>query len=120
MQVKVLPEWSNSYGTFYPHYVTFENGDVAITNKTKENAFSVGQELQYELVGEDNVGNQKFKEYRENPSQSQGQGSNASFALSYAKDITVARITTGLEADKELMNDLIKTANIFNKWLNEN
>ena len=116
--VEVLPEWSNSNGTFYPHKVTFENGDVAIANKKTQNAYSIGQELKYQITGQDNVGNNKFKEVKE-PYMGGGakkQYSNSSFALSYAKDLAVAHITKGNDFGSK---EILAVAEVFNNWLNE-
>ena len=126
-KVEMLQEWSNANGTFYPHKVTFENGDVAIANKKSQNAYIAGQEIKYQIVGQDNVGNNKFKEVKEDYSYGGGgrpkggysKGSNASFALSYAKDIAVAFINNENE-DNLSSDDILALANKFNKWLNEN
>lgn len=71
-KVEMLQEWSNSYGVFHPHKCTFENGDIAITNKKEVNALTVGQEIQYQITGQDNAGNNKFKEIQEEKSYSGG------------------------------------------------
>lgn len=119
-KVEMLKEWSNPNGTFFPHKVTFENGDVAIANKKTQNAYSEGQEIQYTLDGVDALGNKRFKEHREDTFQGKKkQGSNASFALAYAKDWAVAKITAGT-VNSATTADIIKIADRFNKWLNEN
>ncbi len=118
-KVEMLPEWSNDYGTYYPHKVTFENGDVAIANKKSKDAFTINQEIQYEIVGQDPAGNNKFKEVQDE-SYTPGfkkQGGNASFALSYAKDLGIAHINKGAEFGA---TEIIQVAEKFNKWLNEN
>jgi hypothetical protein len=118
--VEILESWSNSYGTFYPHKVTFDNGDVAIANKVTEHAYTIGQELTYELNGQDKQGNNRFKEVEEQPTYSGGnfkKGGNASFALSYAKDIAVAYINNSKPIST---NDIIIMAKDFNEWLNNN
>ncbi len=116
-KVEMLPEWTGANGTFFPHKVTFENGDIAIANKKTQNAYSEGQEIQYTLDGVDNYGNKRFKEHRESTYSGGKKGSNASFALSYAKDLAVAHIRNGVEYKAD---DIMKVAGKFNQWLNEN
>ncbi len=121
-KVEMLREFTSSHGTvLYPHRVTFENGDIATANKVKQNAFKEGQEIQYELE-EDARGNKKFKEYKEAAYSGGGKkGSNASFALSYAKDLYVKdmeKINHGMS--EEVAKKIMICAGMFNKWLNEN
>lgn len=112
--VEVLPSWSNSNGTFYPHKVTFDNNEIAIANKKKERAFAIGQEIKYQITGQDNIGNLKFKEVQDQPytGGSGKKGSNASFALSYSKDLVIG--------DKVTIEQILPTASKLLKWLNEN
>ena len=116
--VEILDPWSNNYGTFYPHKCTFENGDVAITNKVEADALKVGQELNYEITGQDKLGNNKFKEIQEEKRKPFGpRGSNASFALAYSKDWAIAQLMNGENVSTK---DILKIADKFNEWLNEN
>lgn len=124
--LEMLPEWSNSNGTYYPHKVTFENGETAIANKKKQNAYQIGRELEYQIVGEDKVGNKKFKEIQQNNfnnSYKSKSVSNASFALSYAKDIMCKFVETHNVTDDKadaIADRAISIATKFNNWLNEN
>lgn len=119
--VEMLQEWTHqaSGDTMYPHKVMFENGDIAIANKKKPNAYTVGQEIKYTLQGQDNQGNWKFKEVQQKQNWNRGgkQGGPASFALSYAKDLAVARINNGTTTSSQ---DVLKVASEFTKWLKEN
>ena len=110
--VEMLEEWSGNHGTFYPHKVLFENGDIAIANKKTQNAYTVGETLKYEITGQDPAGNNKFKEVKDDfvPGK-RSKGSNASFALSYAKDLVVA--------DKVKIENILPIAEKLNNWLNE-
>ena len=117
-KVEMLPEWSNSHGTYYPHKIHLENNDVGIINKKSKNAYSKGQELTYELNGTDNVGNNKIKEIKpEFNGYKKSQGNNASFALSYAKDLAIANISQGKEVTAK---QVVKVAETFNDWLKAN
>ncbi len=118
-QVEMLQEWTHqaSGDTMYPHKVMFENGDIAIANKKTPNAYTTGQEIKYKITGQDNMGNNKFSEVQENKPWGQKQQSTASFALSYAKDMAIARIEKGSDVKSE---DVLKVATMFNEWLQAN
>ena len=114
--VEMLPEWSNSYGTFYPHKCTFENGDIAITNKAKQNAFKEGQELKYEITGQDNSGNNKFKEIQED----QRQGDKDKIQIYIIKQSALRRAIEHLkEKEPELLTkeNVIKLAEYYTNWV---
>ncbi len=119
--------WKSKYGDdMYPWEVEMEGGDVGTAN-TKDadpsKAWPVGGEVTYN-VEETDKGN-KFQRVYDNPAQgpksgsSGSKGSNASFALSYAKDLGVAYVAAG-KLDGGLPENIKKTASGFKKWLDEN
>lgn len=116
--VKEVKEWSNDYGTFYQHLIEMLNGDKIEISKKKK--YEPGQELTYEIVGD--PGQHEFTKAKtaQKPQDhfKAGKGSNASFALSYAKDIAIAAYENG--GDKLSTDNILAVASKFNKWLNEN
>ena len=100
-------EWKNDYGTFFPHRVTFDNKDKVVINKTKKDAYQVGQELEYEITGEDKVGNIKAKEVRENP-----QDKIQTYIIRQSSVRTAVEYHTS-----ESIEDVLKTAEKIETWV---
>ena len=76
--------------------------------------------MKYEITGQDKQGNNKFKELKEEftgGGYKKPQSNNASFALSYAKDLGIAHINQGKDFGAK---EIIQVAEKFNSWLNEN
>ena len=116
-KVEMLPEWSNANGTFYPHKVTFENGDIAIANKKKENAYSSGQEIDYEIVGQDKMGNNKFKEIQE---EYKGGGDKGKIQTYIIKQSSLTRAIEHLKClgtDKLTKENVIALAEYYTNWV---
>lgn len=104
----------------YYHNVEMENGDKL--NIGKKRKLNIGDELTYEITGDDQHEYRKAKSaVAPPPSQggySKKSGNNASFALSYAKDTIV-----GLGAYDNLNEIGVETTRLadhFLKWLNKN
>ncbi len=97
------------YGTTYGHWLTMDNGDKGICNKKKQNAFEVGQEITYEIEMKTSKSGNSYGVIKESQPANGFNGSfngggfkggvtqskDASFALAYAKDQTVAMIEAG-------------------------
>ena len=128
-QAKYLGRTWEAHGkTFYVHGIAFENGDFGEYSSIsdQQTKFVVGQDAFYEMSGE--PGKIKIKpaqdpydgwsktgssspKPKETPEQK-----NRGFALSYAKDIVIARLQSkGYEFDEM---ELLQLADSFNQWLN--
>lgn len=55
-------DWESQYGRMFSYILHFNNGDEAIFNTKTQDAFSVGQEISYQLTGQtDNNGTPRAK-----------------------------------------------------------
>jgi hypothetical protein len=120
IQIRKWESPDKSRVMFY-HVIALDNGDKGSVGKQTEGAIKVGDSLTYTIDGD------KIKEVRQNGFGGGGfrggrsQGSPASFALSYAKDLAVANIG---KSDKPLEMDgladkVIATAVKFHTFLKE-
>jgi len=120
-------QFTNNYGTFYGYYLTFDNGDNGgYTSKTSYDQalkFSLGDFIYYDFEKNGKYG-KVLNPSKDNPAdKNQGftggrkTGSNASFALSYAKDLACANISIGKDISAI---DMCKVADKFLEWLNSN
>ena len=106
--------WTGEYGTFYTFEYEFEDGTIGLANhQTDTPKFKEGEFIEYEITGQDKMGNNKIKFIQSNFNSfpKKGNGNNKSFALSYAKDLVVA--------DRISVNDILMYADNFNEWLNK-
>jgi hypothetical protein len=111
-------------GRIWYHKLELDNGEVGEIGKKTENAFKIGDTLSY--TSETSEYGLKFKAVTDYNTNGGGgfkggaRGSNASFALSYCKDITVALIP--LHPDKtptDWTATTLAMADKFNNWLKE-
>lgn len=124
--IKPGEAYSTQYGTLYPAWVTFENGDIGTINKKSPGALQVGQEMTYILEPKvSKSGNEYFKikevtEYHK-PGGGSESNKNRAFALSYAKDLAVANVQNlGDMVDTvKLAQKVCKVADILLAWLND-
>lgn len=107
-EIGSINRWDGPNGTVFYHTILLANGDKGSIGKKTENAFARGDSLTYTI--EHNEKGNKIREYREQPNaqagqsnghgggqpRSGGQGSCASFATAYSKDVYVAMIAAGL------------------------
>ena len=112
-------DYEGKYGMMYYHTIEFDNGDKGqYCSKSKEqNKFVVDKEADYTIEKTEKNGytNYTIKPYTENTFQGGGgkkQSNNASFALSYSKDLVIA--------GKVSIEQILETANKLNNWLNSN
>ena len=117
-EIHQIKPFNNSYGTTYYHQLLLENGEKIEIGKKKE--MKVGWEITYS-VDVDGSQHEYSKAKSEQPQnqvfQKKGgsKGGNASFALSYAKDLAVAYVGQGKDFTSD---EIIKVAEAFNDWLN--
>jgi len=124
MKAQVISVKAN--GTWEAHDKTFHKFEITIGEHTGEYStnkfvdkdaddfpFKVGQEAEYEYTPHEKFPKIKLpaKEYRGGHGKRNG-GGNASFALSYAKDLVVG--------DKVGIDKILETATKLNNWLNDN
>lgn len=115
--------WDGPNGTVYYFKLSMDNGDLGEIGKKKSDALKVGDELTY-TIEQTQYGN-KFKEVREGfgGGGKQAPRSLAAFALSYAKDISVARMETSPNSEITVDQIATKTMGIageFLRWMREN
>ena len=122
--------YTTQHGTFYNYQLTFDNGDVGQYGSKKESIkllpFGDGDTLYYEYHGgqypkikKPSKNNPNDNSYSNNSNRSNSTGrtnsysNNASFALSYAKDLAVAHIAKGNEFGSK---EIIKVADALLTW----
>jgi len=118
--------WEGSHGTMWTYFVQIQTMDDKTfrgeANSKSENIndlpYKIEDEVEFEHTESQGEYPDKLKIQKEGQSQYSGnkaKGNNRSFALSYAKDLAVARIaSSGLANDTEV---IIKQADAFVKWL---
>lgn len=113
--------YESKYGTMYKFNYTFDDGiTLSSQHKDASKAFKIGDEVEYEVKGENTYGKygsvqKPQEEYSSGKSYSKGNLS--SFALSYAKDLAVAHISQGLQPTP---NQVCEDAEVFLNWLKNN
>jgi hypothetical protein len=115
-----IREWAGNNGTVYYHKLEMDNGEIGEIGKKKNNAFQIGDSLTY--TSEESQYGLKFKAAQENGFKGgfKSQGSPASFALSYSKDIIVAAMPFHQEKTVAEMTDAcIGIAKKFHAFLKE-
>ncbi len=120
--------WEGQYGTMYTFNIklqtmndlTFQGVANAKSETIEGLPYKVGEEVEFEHTESGNEYPDKLKIKKEGADNYQnrpdtgGKGSNRSFALSYAKDLAVARINNGMQYDAK---SIIEQADDFVKWL---
>lgn len=115
--IKPAGSFDSQHGTLYKSVYEFEDGTVLTANhKTEVSKYKAGDEVEYEVTKDDPKWGKSGKVSSINNFQKKG-NNNASFALSYSKDIYIAKIAAGQDPQGKTLLD---TANLFLKWLNEN
>ena len=112
-EIRSVNSYESKYGTFYAHEILMENWDAWQLSKKTEGSIKVGDELNYTIT--ENEYGFKIKEVRDFPTNQQWgkkKGWNASFALSYAKDLVVAGKTD--------VGTILEQATKFKEWLDNN
>lgn len=129
LEIKGTGSWeSQQYGTMYIYMIKLQTmsdlefeGEANAKSKTVEGLpYKVGEEVEFEHTESGNQYPDKLKIKKEDSNYSGGggkaKGNNRSFALSYAKDLAVARMKhdTNVHTDTE---SIIKQADKFVTWL---
>lgn len=109
-QSKPNGNWKNDKGLFYSFKYQFEDGVQGFANHKQDKAKPNGTSVEYNLT-KDIKGNNRISFVTQNSFGATSK-SNASFALSYAKDLVIS--------DKVKIEDIILTAEKLNNWLNNN
>ena len=110
--------YDSQYGTLYKFDYEMEDGASLSANHKSQTPFPVGTEVEYEIKGTTEYGNYgkvgkpQVGNFSSNGTQKKSQGSTASFALSYAKDLVVA--------GKIEFEQILPSATKLNNWLKEN
>lgn len=122
-KVKAITEvktWNGPKGTVYYHNVEMENGDKL--NIGKASQLNIGDELTYEFTGD--LGQHEYTKAKSVQPQQQSYSkgfkkgsSNASFALSYAKDWCGILHNAGQQMNSD---HVLACADKFLQWLNDN
>jgi hypothetical protein len=113
---EILPRGSKEgkYGLMYQYTYTFEDGSKLAAQHKQENPFNVGDSVDVEKKGSTQYGDYGTVS-KPKPQFGKG-GNNASFALSYAKDLIVP--SAGNRPPETIIEDTIKIADEFLNWLN--
>lgn len=129
--------WEGQYGVMYTYMIKLQTmndltfqGEANAKSETIEGLpYKVGEEVEFEHTESTSSHPDKMKIKKEGADQHQGnspdkggKGSNRSFALSYAKDLAVARLnsktnTDGLGDPHTDTESIIKQADKFVQWL---
>ncbi|MDA1120890.1 MAG: hypothetical protein O2887_10450 [Bacteroidetes bacterium] len=116
-----LKSWTSPQGSSFNFTVlTFENGDSGeyMHMPGLQSFFVLGQEAEYEKIPNQNPSFpskiKPIREQKEGFQKGSFKGNDRSFALSYAKDVWVAKIAAGQDFK---LADCITTAKVFIDWL---
>ncbi len=125
LEIDSTGSWEGQHGVMYTYMVklqtmndlTFQGVANAKSETIEGLPYKVGEEVEFEHTESGNEYPDKLKikkEGQENYSGGKQKGNNRSFALSYAKDLAVARINNGMQYDAK---SIIEQADDFVKWL---
>ena len=112
-------------GDLFPHFLKLNDGLEGYVFKKSANAIDVGYEGVFEVKKQNKNGENILREIKDFVAGGGGfkpkkqAGSNASFALSYAKDYTIALIEKG-KILHPTYQDVLTNADAFKKWLDNN
>ena len=108
--------YDSAHGTLFKFEYEMEDGRVLSANHKSQDGFlKVGESAEYTIKGNNAYGNygsvsKPKPAFTPNGNSYKKTGGNASFALSYAKDLVVA--------DKVDIKQILETAERLNNWLN--
>ncbi len=136
LEIRPNGSWESQYGEMFVYFVKidadgipFEGQANAKSGEMEKLPYKIGDEVEFEHTESENpqyppsLKIKKEGSYQQ-PSGKSGKGSNASFALSYAKDIAVAKISLKDAALEDILKDsstedILKQAEEFLTWLNK-
>ena len=109
---------------FFKFEYTFEDGTVMVANHKSNQGFDIGSEVEYEVLRDNDFGKSgkvskpQQGDYRPNQSFKSSKQSQASFALSYAKDIYCTYDVHDNPSD--IIENVTAIADGLLEWLNNN
>jgi len=111
--------WPSKYGLMYKWDIEFENGDCGEANTKDEDgkSYIVGETIDYEITDTDHGKRIKKLQVAGSPNSVKKGGSNASFALSYAKDLVIGTVDSPVNHGEDAV---MAIASKFKKWLDDN
>ncbi len=128
LEIRPNGSWESQYGEMFVYFVKidadgipFEGQANAKSGEVEKLPYKIGDEVEFEHTESENpqyppsLKIKKEGNYNQ-PSGKPPKDSNPSFALSYAKDLAVARINTKLPS---CTKDIIEQAQEFLTWLNK-
>lgn len=120
-KISFVKPWSGERGTVYFHDIEFENGDKgqAGLNKEEPTEYGVGTEHEYALIANGNYA-AKIKFLKQGGSGGgvkKQTGGNASFALSYSKDILVASWENEAAPMRLTTKEMFSLADKMYEWM---
>ncbi len=129
LEIDSTGSWEGQHGVMYTYMVklqtmndlTFQGVANAKSETIEGLPYKVGEEVEFEHTESGNEYPDKLKIKKEVSDYRAGGGNdenkNRSFALSYAKDLAVARINAEAADPYTKTEDIIKQADAFVKWL---
>jgi len=115
-QVQGSGTYDSKFGLLYKFEYLMEDGTVLTANhKTADGNFKIGETVEYEIKGSNDygswgkVGKPQEEQQTNNYKKMNTKGNNASFALSYAKDLCVGGVIKP--------EQILTIASKFNTWL---
>jgi len=117
--------FSTETGDLFPHFLKLNDGLEGFVFKKSANAIDVGYEGVFEVKKQNKNGENILREIKDFVAGGGGfkpkkqAGSNASFALSYAKDFVIALVDQG-KILHPTYQDVLTNADAFKKWLDNN
>ena len=124
IQVTGAGTWDSPNGILYKFAYFFDDGiTITAQHKTEKPRFKVGEKVGYEITQTNQYGSLgKVHKLEAVSTQISGSSSfkekNASFALSYAKDVYIGLY--GAKDPAEVAQDITDLADIFKTWLDNN
>jgi hypothetical protein len=123
-QVTGAGTWDSPNGILYKFAYSFDDGiTITAQHKTETPRFKEGEKVGYEITKTNQYGSLgKVHKLEAVSTQINGSSSfkekNASFALSYAKDVYIGLY--GAKEPAEVAQDITDLADIFKTWLDNN
>jgi len=128
LEINPTGNWESQHGTMYTYSIKLQalndtvfQGEANAKSETVEGLpYKIGEDVEFEHTESNNAFPDKLKIKKEGSDNFQGKqkGTNRSFALSYAKDLAIARMTTpDFPGDHHTTKDIIEQADKFVAWL---
>lgn len=116
--------FESQYGLLYKFEYQMEDGTVLTANHKGQTPLPAGTDVEYEIKGSNDHGSygkvskpKPANGFQKGGSYGGSKSNNASFALSYAKDLGIANIEKGVDVSTE---NILTVATKFKEWLDNN